>query len=334
MALAALALPARLAADGLTDQLSLRGESGGRTIVRCRIVDFDGQFVRFRLSEDGPVDSRPADQVVKIETPQTPPHIEGLNHYAQGQYEQAAARFELALAQESRAWIRRDILAMLGRCALRRGDYADAGARFLMIAESEPDTRHIGLVPLLWTDDEPAPQHRSAAVDWLSKADALPKLLGASALLFDAEHATTAEIALRRLAADADDNVQSLARAQLWRRDVRGGEPDDLTLERWEAAIRLTPEPLRGGPWFVLGEARFKRLQYDQAAQAYLWVPLVYDENSPLAATATLRAADSLRRIGHTADAATLYREVQSRHAETAYAQTAAAALAELKPKP
>jgi tetratricopeptide (TPR) repeat protein len=186
----------------------------------------------------------------------------------------------------------------------------------------------------VWTDDKPAPQHRSAAVDWLSRPAALPKLLGASALLFDEEHGTGAEIALRRLAAESDPNIQSLARAQLWRREVRGGEPDDLTLGRWESDIRLTPEPLRGGPWFVFGDARRKRLQYDKAAQAYLWVPLVYDENSRLAAEATLRAADSLRRIGQADEAARLYRELQSRHPGTAQAQAAAAALAELTPKP
>jgi len=76
-----------------------------------------------------------------------------------------------------------------------------------------------------------------------------------------------------------------------------------------------------------------RRREYERAATALLWVPLVYDHNHLLSSRACLEAADALLQFGQKTEAITLYREVKGRFAETPYAQEAASVLKELVEK-
>src|SRR5690606_39665800 len=69
--------------------------------------------------------------------------IWGLAEFGRHHYVEAEAAFDEALRVENRRWVRRDLAAMLVRCAVRRGDYATAGTRFieLVAGDQRPDRK-------------------------------------------------------------------------------------------------------------------------------------------------------------------------------------------------
>ena len=328
-----LALPA-FAQPGRDQLTLLNEETGSRVRIACTIVNYTGEFVRYRIREDGPVSVKASSRVIAIDTPQTRPHVDGLIQWAGGNVSQAIPLFEKALEQESREWVRRDLLAMLVRCALRQDDPAQAGRRFLMLYQSDQTTRYFSLIPLLWTTSPPSDALKTEAMQWMAGSSPAETLLAASALLFDPKHQSSAAVDLRRLGVNSDGRVRELAKAQLWRLDLQRGKLDNATLTLWEDSLRSMPDDLRGGAHFVLGEARKRRRQYDQAAASLLWVPLVYNDDYQLAALACLDAAECLRAIGQRTEAATLYREVTLRYRDSRYAQDAAQILKSLSDAP
>jgi NAD(P)H-flavin reductase len=56
---------------------------------------------------------------------------------AEGQVDEAIRELETAVKKESRTWVRREILAAIVKCGLRRGDYVLAGSRFLALVNDE-----------------------------------------------------------------------------------------------------------------------------------------------------------------------------------------------------
>lgn len=325
-------LPSVLPAQMQRDKITFRRDNGSLIRVNCYITDYNGKRIQYRLRDGGTLQTKPADEVVGIETPQMREHIDGLKLLGEGKTAEAAAEFEKALRQESREWLRRDILALLVKCALRQNDYARAGSRFLLLYQSASETRHYELIPLLWPPKPPTAKLKAQAERWMNLDDPTAKLLGASALLFDRDRAGVAEVELKRLGVNADRRVQQLSLVQLWRKDLRNaqqGEPSDIKLTSWLTSIDSIPKNLRGGAWFLLGEARKRRRHYDRAAQALLWVSLVYDHDYQLAALAHLHAADSLRAIGQHLQADSLYRETVQRFSQSTYSQDAASALRE-----
>ncbi|HUG89234.1 MAG TPA: hypothetical protein VML55_00265, partial [Planctomycetaceae bacterium] len=119
--------------------LQLEGASS-RTIIACTVLDYTGEEITIRTRPNQAARTYPASQVVEVQTPQTEPHMRGLDEFAGGRLESAAAAFEQALGEETRGWVRRDVLAMLVHCAYRRGDYVGATTRFLALTESDPAT--------------------------------------------------------------------------------------------------------------------------------------------------------------------------------------------------
>jgi tetratricopeptide (TPR) repeat protein len=299
--------------------------------VVCDVVDHTGEFVRYRVREDGPITVKPSSQVISIETSQTPNHIEGLEKFAAGDTNEAITLLETALGQDGREWVRRDILAVLVRCALRQNNYTQAGERFLMIYGSDSTTLHFKSIPLLWTTSAPDPSLKSVALQWQTRNSAPAKLLAASALLFDPKYQSSVTLELQQLRSNADARVRALAAAQLWRLELVDRKIDDSTLDGWQDAIHSMPEELRGGPYFLVGEGRRLRRHYDRAAVSYLWVPMVHDSDYQLSAQACFNAADSLVAIGQREEATTLYREVLGRYKQSSLAQDAAQALFDLK---
>ncbi len=297
-----------------TDRFRFRQASGGEIVIPCFITDYNVSEIRYRLKDDGPIQTKPADQVTEVETPLSAPHIKGLREFAARKISEANEQFRAALAQEPRAWVRRDILAMLVRCAFHQRDYASAGNRFLTIVRSESNTRHIALAPLLWTQADVSNDLRSEALTWKLRNDTVAQILSASVLLLDAEHGPAARTQMSRLADSAEEPWRQVAKMQLWRLAIQRNQVSSSDLNIWAADIRFLREELRGGPWYTLGDAYRLKKQHGQAAAAYLWVPLVYGENVHLAALAMQNASESLRAIGRVADADTLEREIISRY--------------------
>lgn len=256
-------------------------------------------------------------EVVEVQTAYTAHHEQGRQFLANGQTDEATVELNAALKVEDRAWVRREILALLVRSALWNADYRAAVTRFLPITDSDPETFHFNVAPLAWTDEPPRADVRIEAKSWLAERSAVSKLFGASHLLFDPASSDTAAAALRSLSRESDVRVARLAQMQLWRQRMHSGTATSGELTRWEAAIEQLPSELRAGGYFVLGQTYLKQRQPERAATALLWLPLVYDADRHLAARACFLAAEQLASIGDRPQATNLFSEVVFRFGDT-----------------
>ena len=107
------------------------------------------------------------------------------------------------------------------------------------------------------------------------------------------------------------------------------GAAEPMEIQAWSQRIDAHAAGLRAGPWLVIGQAYDAREQFDQAALAYLHVPLVYPSTRRTAVAALGHAGQSLDREAHRRGRAAL-REMVDRYAETPYAAEAARRLESL----
>lgn len=310
------------------DKIVIQPEgSTSRIAIPCTIVDYTGVEITIRPRSGGPPKSYPSSQVVEVRTTQTAAYQHGMAEFEAARVVEAQKSFEQALAEDSRVWVRREILAMLVRCSLRLQDYSQAASRFLLLVQSDPMTVHYKAIPLLWAPVALNVAERSDARLWMNQSSDVAALLGASYLLDDPNQGQLAEEALRRLGSAGNIRIRQLARAQLWRVELRSPGLTSGQLELWDERISAMSHELRGGPFYLLGQGYYQRRQFDRAAMAFLWLPLVYFEDHQLSARACLYAANALAEIRQSEAANTLYREVQQRFGDTPFAQEAAAKL-------
>jgi len=299
----------------------------GRITVTGVVEDYTGRQITIRSPQGNSVNNYDAAEILEIETPQTERHARGLKLLAEQQFEPALRELEVALKDEKRLWVRREILALLVKGALRVGDYAAAGMRFVALHDSDPTTRHFKLIPLIWGPQPVSELLRTDAQTWLYRESDASRLLGASVLLFDAKSAEAARGEIKELSSSPDTRVRMLALAQSWRLEPTGETPGELQLKRWQVRIDEMPEELRAGPYYLLGRAHFLRKDYELAAATLLWLPTADDHDHHLAARACLEAGLALAAIGQANEAATLFREITVRFADTPFAAEAAARL-------
>jgi TolA-binding protein len=86
--------------------------------------------------------------------------------------------------------------------------------------------------------------------------------------------------------------------------------------------------------WYVLGDLYARQDQPDQAALAWLKVPLLFREQRAMAADALLAAGKQLEKMGQPKQAAGLYRELVRDFAHLPPAGEAQKRLDSLTPKP
>ena len=324
MILTAATLSGFTSSAAAQDKIEVRPDHHvGQATLPCTILDFTQSEIKVKLLPSGTVRTYPGSEIVKVHTPQTESHQRGLEQMHQGKYDKATQSFSEALNIENRTWVRREILAQLIKAALFQGDILKAALRFQTMVEHEPDARYFELIPLDWSISESLSPARSAARSWLTDPNEVRQLLGASILLTAPDFAAQSEATLRSLATSTNRNIQQLARAQLWRLRLRAGDISLLELQRWERNLKLIPEHLRGGPCYLLGAGYAQLDRHGQAAAWYLWVPLGYAANPQLSADASLKAADSLKAMGQSANALRLYQETVARYPTTAARQMA-----------
>ncbi|MDA1162714.1 MAG: tetratricopeptide repeat protein [Planctomycetota bacterium] len=315
----------------LSDEVVVRGStSGSRITIRCEIVDYDGQFLTARKPTGNNLQRIPSTDVITIRTAQTEPHKVGIKAFDEGHTRDAETHFTDAIKTEPRVWMRREILALLVRCALKRSDYLTAGTRFQLLFESDPATPHINLIPLVWTDTVAEGEIRTAAIMWLNDPEPIARLLGASLLFFDAGHSVVCQETLTELARTPGERIRQLAGWQRRRLRIRSRDVTEFDLGRWESQIEDMEPALRAGPYFVLGQGYLIRQDFDLAAATFLKVPLVHDSEHPVSAQCLLDAGRALNRIGMREEAARLYNEIIDRYGSASVVEEARGELQQL----
>jgi hypothetical protein len=307
------------------DRILLQQAGGSRIPMTGFVEDYNGREISIRTKPDDPVRRYPRADVIEVITECTPHHEKARKLLTAGKVTEAKKEYTAALDDENRTWVRREILSGQVKCALWNGDYLTAVLRFLPIAESDPETFHFQLIPLNWTDDEPNANLRNDARQWAAlSSPPLNRLIGASWLMTLPDASSDAEQILKRLAREPDVRIQRLAQMQLWRAKFRKGEQiDQGEIQRWERFIEGIPVELRGGPHFVIGQAWKQSQEYERAARAFLWLPLVYDADRWLSSRACFEAAESMELLGDSAQAQNLYSEVVFRYGDTPWGPAA-----------
>lgn len=305
--------------------VSVGENTRSRTRLTGEVLDYTGKALLVRLP-GGIERAFPADRVHAIETTRTPEQQSADKLYAQRQPEQALGPYRKALEKEERRWVRREILAQITSCHHELGDEAAAVQAFLLLVQSDPQTPYFDRIPVTWLPAEPAPALVDAALKWLAREnDPVANLLGASHLLNSPQKRQAID-RLRSLSFDPDPRVAWLSRGQFWRTGF--ATASDVQIENWTVDVEKAPESLRGGTYYLLGQALSNKHQPAKAALAYLRVSVLYPRDRRLAGRSLLEAGRELEKIGQKNEAATLYREVIDTHPQNPLAAEAQERLA------
>jgi len=303
----------------------------GRGTTTGTIIDYTGETLVLRTS-GGREQRIPTPRVIEIQTMWTAEKLAGDQMVEAGEYDEAVKNYLTAYRDERRDWARREIMAHCVRCYRELARFDRAAEAFLSLIHLDPKTQHFDTIPLSWTPYQPSLTFQQKANSWLdSSQSSSARLLGASWLLSTAARGSAIS-ALRELTADSDARIASLAETQLWRTQVATAKPQDI--ERWRRLVERMPHPLRAGAYFTLGRALAGKQQGEQAALAFLRVPILYPKDGRLAAAALLSAGRELERIGQTKEAVVLYREVVRDHSQTPAAAEASSRLENLAAGP
>ena len=272
----------------------------GRIVVRGEVQDYTGLEITIK-APDGTVARYPSDRVLRIDTERSAAQLEADRMLAGQHYETAAQKYRTAMDEETRIWVRREIVAGLVTCFREMGNLERAGEFFLLLVRSDPETPHFDCIPLAWTTTQPSADVERRARVWIEEDD-LPAavLLGASQLI-STPLEPQAVIQLRSLTRSSQPQVAALAEAQLWR--TRFGRADPAEIDGWKATAESLPEKLRAGPSYAIGRALASAQRNDEAAVALLRVPILHPRQHDLAAYALFEAGTRLDKAVHRAEA-------------------------------
>ena len=276
------------------------------------IIDYTGRQLRLRTAGDRErtID---AEKIVRVETTRTAEQTAADALFTRGDFAAAGARYEAALQKEPRRWVRREIIAQVVWCRRALGQLERAGQYFVLLYDQDPTTQMVDCIPLAWYGDPLAPSLERQARSWLAK-DSLPveKLLGASHLLATGDGRQAAIDALDTLATGRDGRIAALATAQLWRTALVTARAEDV--QRWQAQLQQMDEPLRAGPYYLLGRARVRLKQYEAGALALLHVPALYGKDRQLSAASLYEAGRALQALEREEEAAEIFRQLVAEH--------------------
>jgi tetratricopeptide (TPR) repeat protein len=277
------------------------------------VIDYTGQELRLEVA--GRVERTiPADQVLRIETATTQQQAAADAAMARGDFSTALALYREARKAESREWVRRGITAQLVWCYQALGQTEQACAEFLVLIQSDPETPYFSCIPLAWVPSPPSVLLEQSAGQWIKSQMPAAVLLAASHLLSTGAR-PAAQAKLQELTTHSDRRIALLAVAQTWRpKVVTAG---DAQLAGWRNTIESMPEPLRAGPYYVLGLGWRQRRRWEQAVLAFLRIPILYREHHVLASRALWEAGQLLEKLERNEEAVRLYRELVADYPRT-----------------
>lgn len=307
---------------GADDVVYLKPRTDGvrGQMLSGKIVDYTGRELKLQ-SATGRERTIPADRIEHVATTYCDEQRSGDALAAKHDFRGALEQYRRALAgsREPREWVRRQILTQIVWCLRNLGQDDQAGEFFLVLLASDPYTRSFDCMPLAWTLDAPPAATARKARGWLDSKNPAAELLGASHLLATEARPAAVEH-LKRLLFDPDPRIAWLAQAQLWR--IRAPAAPREQLQEWMGATEAADPALRAGAYFVLGSALVPTAP-EEAALALLKVPILYEREDRLAASALLAAGECLERTRRARQAAALYRELAESHPQAPEAREA-----------
>jgi tetratricopeptide (TPR) repeat protein len=294
------------------DVVFVQDSSGTITQRHGRIVEYTGQALTI-LHASGREEQIEADRVQKIVTQWSDDAQQAAALLEKSEFAQALLNYQQALRAESRPWAKRQLIAQMIWCWRYTGDISRAGDAFLALYAKDPTTRDIATIPLPWITRQPSLELQRRAQEWLQDRRPAARLLGAAWLLPTAARADALR-ALRQFESE-DARLIFLAEAQQWRVELAKATVE--TVSSWEQRIEKMPDAIRAGPFFLLGRGWSRLQRREEAALAYLRVPISHARDRDLAAEALLDAGQELEKLERTSQAAGLYREVIGRFSGT-----------------
>ncbi|HTN00892.1 MAG TPA: hypothetical protein VL132_03395 [Planctomycetaceae bacterium] len=299
------------------DRVTLRGPSGvGRVSHTGTVIDYNGRELVIQSRDRSNVHRLPVEDVIEISTNYLPAHAEGRKLLRAGDVAAAQKLLEAAYENESRDWVRREILSLLVQCALYRGDHLAAAERFLMITASDPQTPYFSLAPLVWNEAPPESALAARALTWLQSKNDVARLLGASVLLARPPFGDQSQATLRELASSGNLPLQRHAQLQLWRLRAHRSDISVNAVRHWERQLDDLPRAARAGAYLLLADAYEQTGDPSHALACALRTGLSGTPHRALAAQA-LRSAERLaERTGDRPTAQAVAAEIQSRFSD------------------
>lgn len=296
-----------------------------------QIIDYaQGQLV-LQVGADQRVQI-PAEQVIAIRTDRVAAQSAADRFLADGYPAQALTLFRRAIAEETRPWMRRWILADMSRCYAQLDQIEQACDTFLLLIQGDAQTPWFDAIPLCWTArPAPAGLERQLTAWRAANSDPVRQLLAGSWMLTQTADQRQAVELLRQLQTASDSRVAKLANAQLWRTRLTRATADDVAA--WSTQLDQIPKSLRAGPYYLLGKAHGQVGQHERAALALMHVPISYAKHRRLAAEALWETGQQLEQLKQVSEAVVVYRELTRDYDTHALAASARQRIDELSAK-
>lgn len=280
------------------DEVELAAPLLGRPQVLMGVIsELAGESVLLRTR--GVLKPIPLRDVRQLRFTHPAGYAEGLKQMQSGDWRAAVVNLTAALAVESRPWVLREIRAELAACHRNVGDW-EAGIREVEeILATDPDSRHVLVLPLVWDERLPADKRCPGDASQLQSPAVARRLTAASALLFDTQHGAAAAATLLNLRKNGRGGTVRMAELQLWRLTIAERETLRVSdVERLQERILEFSRAMRGPGEFLCGRAWRQLGDADRAAASLLWMPLAAPLDPATCTAALQEAAAVLQESG------------------------------------
>jgi tetratricopeptide (TPR) repeat protein len=294
------------------DILELRTAEGVRARSLAGLVqDISGDSVVFRRADGGvQVVRLSALRVVRFARSEL--WEEGLELCVVRRWSEALPKLREALQREARPWALREIRGELAKCQRALGLWQESLSTVEEILESDPETRHVLSLPLIWDERVCEELGVRAELSDLSARSLARQLVAASVLLSAESTRLQSEAALRSLRRSGRGNFGRLAELQLWRLRLLQGGPELLEAESWQQRAGELVREERGAAELQIGRALLRLNEDDGAAISLLWMPLVAPLDPWHCRRAMRDVVEVLERSGRPGDSLRLRGELES----------------------
>ncbi len=281
------------------------------------IDDIPGDAVIFRTVA-GNRERLRIEEIAELRFSRSPQWERGLVLRETGDLAGALSSFRAAMGVEDRPWALRELRGMVAGVLREQGQFSECVEVVQRILDSDPDSRHVIELPLVWDEQVPASRRMAVQAADLEASSALRRLLAASSLLGTADYRGACVVELRQQMLGARGTLKQLAEVQTWRCQLH--EAAELTVfqvDRWQERSQEFARPVRAVAALVVAQADLLLHRDDRALEGLLWCGLVGSADAATTVTALKRAQEVMDRTGRTAGAAVIGWELRRLQPDT-----------------